>query len=392
MRSHSGNLISAIAFLSETDGKLASHLRGISHRCAKINTSVSEAWAMAFKPGQQLQGGKYTIEKELGRGRFGITYLARDRNSEGVVIKTLNDEILTGQDFDRWQENFVREAFKLARCRHPNIVQVEEPFQEGGLRCIPMEYVDGIDLASRAHNKLPEEDALHYIKQIGEALTVVHSQGLIHRDIKPANIMVRVRNGKSEAVLIDFGLAREFDHELTQTRPEEMAEGFSAPELYSRTAKRGPYTDVYSLAATLYVLLTGKLPTSARDRKLSNISLIPPKDINPQISDRVNQAIIDGMKLDPDARPQNMQAWLNLLELPSVASSSVPKSVDKSSPPDWNKVAAVATLVSVVIGLIAAIPSWMPVMERLFQPSPKPSPTATPNSQVAPSETPVPQK
>ncbi|MCL1465635.1 serine/threonine protein kinase [Argonema galeatum] len=347
---------------------------------------------MAFNPKQQLHGGRYTIEKELGRGRFGITYLARDRNGDGVLIKTLNDALLTGPDFDRWQQNFVKEAFKLARCRHPNIVQAEEPFQEGGLWCIPMEYVDGVDLASRAHNRLPEEDALHYIKQIGEALTVVHSQGLLHRDVKPANIMVRVRNGKSEAVLIDFGLAREFDHELTQTRPEEMAEGFSAPELYSRTAKRGPYTDVYSLAATLYVLLTGKLPTSAIDRKLSNISLIPPKDINPQICDRVNQAIIDGMKLDPDARPQTMQAWLNLLELPSVGSSSVPKSVDKSSPQDWNKVAALAAVIGIVIAVIAAIPGWMPVMERFFQPSPKLSPTATPNSQATPPETPLPQK
>lgn len=88
---------------------------------------------MALALNQQLQKGKYTIERELGRGRFGITYLARNKNGDGVVIKTLNDAVLKPEDFERWQQNFVKEAFKLAQCKHPNIVRAEEPFQEGGL-------------------------------------------------------------------------------------------------------------------------------------------------------------------------------------------------------------------------------------------------------------------
>jgi len=359
---------------------------------------------MALALNQQLQKGKYTIERELGRGRFGITYLARNKNGNGVVIKTLNDAVLKPADFERWQQNFVKEAFKLAQCKHPNIVRAEEPFQEGGLWCIAMEYVEGIDLGSRAQNRLPEEEALNYIRQIGEALTLVHSHGLIHRDVKPANIMVRVRNGKSEAVLIDFGLAREFDHEMTQTRPEEMAEGFSPPELYSRKAKRGAYTDVYSLAATLYVLLTGTIPANARERKLSNERLVPPKDINPEISDRTNRAIIAGMEIEteklpptlqrpfPTQRPQTIQEWLDLLGLTNINSSSLPQPAANSGEPDWNKVAAVAGLVGLLIAAIGAIPGWMSMVKDFFQPIAKPSATTTPQSEVLPTKTPTPKR
>jgi len=339
--------------------------------------------ALALK--QQLQNGKYTIERELGRGRFGITYLARDKNGDGVVIKTLNDAVLPNQpDFDRWQQNFVNEAFKLSQCQHPHIVRAEKPFLENGLWCIAMEYVQGIDLSKRAQIRMPEDEALRYIQQIGEALIVVHDQKLIHRDIKPDNIVVR--GGKPEAVLIDFGLALDFDHDLTRTRLDEIAEGFAAPELYLRSGKRGAFTDIYSLAATLYVLLTGTVPASAKDRKFANARLVPPKKINPQISGRTNRAIIAGMKIETKSRPQTMREWLDLLGLTSVNPHLVTQPATNSGQPDWNKVAAVAGLVGLAIALIAAIPGWMPVIERFFQPTPKTSPTVSPQVQTPPTK------
>jgi serine/threonine protein kinase len=323
--------------------------------------------ALALK--QQLQNGKYTVERELGRGRFGITYLARDKNGDGVAIKTLNDAVLPNQpDFDRWQQNFVNEAFKLSQCQHPHIVRAEKPFLENGLWCIAMEYVQGIDLSKRAQIRMPEDEALRYIQQIGEALIVVHDQKLIHRDIKPDNIVVR--GGKPEAVLIDFGLALDFDHDLTQTREDELAKGFAAPELYLRSGKRGAFTDIYSLAATLYVLLTGTVPASAKERKFANARLVPPKKINPQISDRTNRAIIAGMEIETKSRPQTMREWLDLLGLTSVNPHLVTQPAPKSRKLDpiiiWTAVTAVAT----VLGAIAALMG-------VFKPSLPSSPDAT---------------
>ncbi|OUL24275.1 serine/threonine-protein kinase [Nostoc sp. 106C] len=269
---------------------------------------------MVWASGQQLQGGKYTIEKELGEGGFGITYRARGNNGRFVVIKTLNDKVQRRPDFDKFQQDFVNEAIKLAKCNHPHIVQIDEVIHENTLWCIVMEYIDGENLAHRVEHQgiLPEAEALRYIQQIGEALTVVHNNGLLHRDVKPQNIMLR--GGKSEAVLIDFGIAQEFSQNLTQTHTQMVTDAFSPIEQYDKRAKRGAFTDVYALAATLYSLLTGEIPTMAPIRAIGTL-LEEPKSINPSISERVNQAILKGMEVKPENRPQSIQEWLALAML-----------------------------------------------------------------------------
>lgn len=273
---------------------------------------------MAWVKGDRLQGGKYTIEKELGRGRFGITYLVKNKNGDRLVIKTLNDDLLkslTQQERERLETMFWQEAVKLTLCKHKHIVQVAEPFKEGEHWCLVMEYVDGVSLADRRQQILSEQEALRYIQQIGEALIVVHENRLIHRDVHPGNIFLRVRDGQPEAVLIDFGLALDFDHILTTNRTKETSEGFTPPELYAQSIPSGAYSDIYSLAATLYVLLTGKTPVSALKRKIDNARLVEPKDWNNQVSDRTNRAILTGMRLDPKQRSQSMREWLDLLGL-----------------------------------------------------------------------------
>lgn len=269
---------------------------------------------MAWASGQRLQGSKYTIEQELGLGGFGITYLARDNNGRKVVIKTLKDKVQRRSDFGKFQQDFLNEALRLARCSHSHIVRIDEVIQEGALWGMVMEYVAGEDLASRVEKQgaLPEAEALRYIQQIGEALTVVHNNDLLHRDVKPTNIMLR--SDKSEAVLIDFGIARDFTPNLTQTHTQMLSDGFAPIEQYDKRAKRGAYTDVYALAATLYSLLTGEVPTLAPLRA-AGMSLEPPKQINPSISDRVNQAILKGMEVNAGDRPQSMQEWLALIAM-----------------------------------------------------------------------------
>lgn len=340
---------------------------------------------MALVNGAQLDGGKYTVEEQLGQGRFCITYLVRDSNDERFVIKTLNYDLPSLQnqspaERDRLESKFLSEAIKLERCRHPHIVKVQEIFQQDGQSYLVMEYLSGYSLAQRSQKVMREADALLYIQQIGEALSAVHEQGLIHRDVKPGNIMICDRAGKSEAILIDFGLALDFERDFTTARTQEAAEGYAPPELYSRAAQKGkisPATDVYSLAATLYDLLTGQKPTSAIKLKIDNVRIVPPQELNEQISDSVNQAILAGMKLEPEQRPQSIREWLDLLESINVAEQS---STNSNTPNGnqrninwvviWAAIAAIGTL-------LAGMAGWIPLFQSEPNPSPTPSPTST---------------
>ncbi|CAD5942457.1 bifunctional serine/threonine-protein kinase/formylglycine-generating enzyme family protein [Planktothrix agardhii 1029] len=270
---------------------------------------------MAWQPGTKLYGDRYTIIRKLGEGGFGITYLARNRKGEDIVIKTLLDKILIDADFvefrDKYLRDFKDEATRLAVCRHPHIVEIENVFREGSLPCIAMEYIAGKNLWELVRGKVvfPEAEAVRYIQQIGNALIVVHDKGLLHRDIKPQNIMKR--DGKSEAVLIDFGIAREFIPNVTQTHTLAFTHGFAPIEQYDEQAHRGKYTDVYALSATLYHLLSGKVPNPAFMRNVRD-SLQPLNQVV-NVSNRVHKAVMNGLELRPEDRPQSVSEWLQIL-------------------------------------------------------------------------------
>ncbi|NJR18541.1 MAG: protein kinase [Calothrix sp. CSU_2_0] len=271
---------------------------------------------MVWNPGQALFGGRYIVEGKLGEGGIGITFLVRNQSNQLRVIKTLKEEILNNRSWkphrEKLRQDFRDEAVRLAVCRHPHIVQIENIFDENSLPCMVMEYIEGEDLGKRLRQSgiVSETEALLYIKQIGEALTIIHHKGLLHRDIKPRNIMIR--KGKLEAVLIDFGIAREFIPGVIQRHTVYRTPGFAPPEQYQLEAPRGEYIDVYGLAATLYTLITGVIPTSADDR-IRNVPLEPPLKFNPRISDRVNTAILQGMDMRSQFRPQSVEEWLDLL-------------------------------------------------------------------------------
>ncbi|MBW4498717.1 MAG: protein kinase [Scytonema hyalinum WJT4-NPBG1] len=271
-----------------------------------------------WQPGHQLYQGKYTIEKDLGCGGFGVTYLARDRKFQQVVVKTLNEDVQHHPQFEKLRQDFLNEAIRLAKCsHHPHIVKIIELFEEEGLPCIVMEYVPGKDLAAWVEQRtLGESEAIYYIRQIGEALDAIHRQGFLHRDVKPSNIMIA--DDGSRAVLIDFGIAREYQQGGLTTQIAFISEGYSPIEQHYPTEKQTPYTDVYALAATLYFALTGKKPQKSQLRhynlaQYQTDCLIAPKQINPDISERVNTAILQGMAVKPEARPQTIKAWLDLL-------------------------------------------------------------------------------
>ncbi|MEG4110159.1 serine/threonine-protein kinase [Microcoleus sp. S13_C5] len=277
-----------------------------------------------WSDGQQLDDGKYIIEEYLGGGGFGETYRAQNRHEgKSVAIKTLNLFQQFQPDFAKTQNKFLKEAMSLAKCRHPHIVEVYDIFREGDFNCMVMELIDGIDLAThlKENGRLSEQKALSMIQQLGDTLTCVHKQNLTHRDVKPENIMLRKRG--MEAVLIDFGLARQATLSgKLMTNSSRGTEHYAPIELAEQRSQLGPYTDVYSLAATLYNMLTDNKPIPSPGRKIID-PFIQPKQYDNKISDRVNAAIIKGMELEPQNRPQSVQEWLDLL---------VPKQVVLPSP------------------------------------------------------------
>ena len=276
-----------------------------------------------WTPNQSLKNGRFMIQKVLGGGGFGVTYSAvEQRTGKVFAIKTLNPMHQSQDDFQEKQEKFVNEALRLRGCNHPHIVKVHELIQEEGMWGMVMEYIDGDDLGVYVdqHGQLSEREALRYIDQVGQALEYVHQQGFLHRDIKPNNIILR---GGIEAVLIDFGLAREFTIGKTLSMSNLKTEGYAPVEQYERLGRFGTYTDVYALAATLYSLLTTRTPMPAHFRKDGDSPLKAPKQFNHQISERVNNAILKGMELSAQQRPQTVLEFRKLLGLVSVESSPI---------------------------------------------------------------------
>ncbi|MBE9104114.1 serine/threonine protein kinase [Nostoc cf. edaphicum LEGE 07299] len=263
--------------------------------------------------GTILQDGKYTLIQEIGRGGFGITFKARHHYlGHEVVMKTINERLRQHPDFAKFERQFQDEARRLATCIHPNIVRVSDFFVEAGLPYMVMEYIPGETLGDAfvlPGITLPEATAIHYIRQIGAALQVVHNNGLLHRDVKPDNIILR--QGTQEVILIDFGIAREFNGGVRQTHTGLVSEGYSPIEQYMTQAARTPATDVYGLAATLYALLTAQVPMPAllRDRE----QMPSPRELQPHLSAAVNQAVMRGMAVESRFRPATVAEWLQLL-------------------------------------------------------------------------------
>jgi formylglycine-generating enzyme required for sulfatase activity/tRNA A-37 threonylcarbamoyl transferase component Bud32 len=270
---------------------------------------------MLWTPGKELQKG-YRIESILGQGGFGIAYKATHLQlNHQVVIKTPNSDLQNDPEYPKFIERFKKEGQILARLgsnHNPAIVRVSDLFEEEGIYCLVMDLIVGESLWDIVQKKgaLSEEKALPIIRQIGEALIIVHQAGIIHRDAHPGNILLR-NNGA--AVLIDFGIAAEILPTGCVNSSMHPAHQVFAPYEQFVEGSGKPSVDVYCLASSLYYVITGKLPTPALKRKLGNASLDAPKQLV-RISDRVNNAILKGMALEPQNRPQTMQEFVLLLQ------------------------------------------------------------------------------
>jgi tRNA A-37 threonylcarbamoyl transferase component Bud32 len=280
---------------------------------------------MVLEKGDSLQSGKYQIVRQLGGGGFGLTYLAEDSALQRqVVIKTPNRVFQQDQEYQKFINRFQREGQVLAKISHPSVVRVLEYFEEQGMPCLVMDYVQGETLNEyiRRQGPLTQNEALQCFRQLAAALQQIHQADLIHCDIHPGNIILRQ---VSEPVLIDFGSTKSLQpstRTVTTTVndfvPYEQGHGQEKPK---------PTLDIYSLAATLYLAVTGRKPMSAMNRKLYGTALQAPKEHQAELSDWLSQAILKGMALESKDRPQSMQAWIGLLHPPQP--QRPPPSVEK---------------------------------------------------------------
>ncbi|MEG3889418.1 serine/threonine-protein kinase [Microcoleus sp. Z1_A1] len=280
---------------------------------------------MLWTPGQILKTRPFRIDTILGMGGFGMTYKATHLQlNYQIVLKTPNLSLQNDPEYANFVRRFIREGQILAKfCQnaHPGIVRISDLFEEKGLHCLVRDLIVGQSLFDtvRQRGRLPDTEAVAIIRQIGEALSDVHQAGIVHRDAHPGNIMLRP-NG--QAVLIDFGLASELMPTIISSRhPHNPA--FAPWEQHIEGSGK-PTVDIYTLAASLYYAVTGKVPTASLNRHFRNEALPPAKDFG--VKDWVSLAIEKGMASEAEKRPQSMQDWLSYLREPipqTIASVSV---------------------------------------------------------------------
>lgn len=335
--------------------------------------------ATELPTGSLLQGDRYRIERFLGQGGFGITYLGHDsvlgrtvaikeffmlgsvRHTSQVSPPTsLGAEALTEA-----KQRFIEEARTLAGLQHPGIVRVLDVFEGNNTAYMVMDYIQGPTLGSLiGGGPLEAVQVAELARGLGEALEVVHQAGLLHRDIKPDNVLLA---GGIRPVLVDFGSARTFAEGQTVRHTRMVTPGYAPPEQYASSAKFGPYTDIYSLAATLYHCLTGRIPPPATDRMMGNE--LPP--LPSGIPEGLGSAITHGLSIRSDERPQTIASFLGLLQgdappVPAPVPKPVPTEKPSAAPRPRRRLGwlwALLTLLVLLGGGYASLP-------YLIQPSP----------------------
>jgi formylglycine-generating enzyme required for sulfatase activity/serine/threonine protein kinase len=291
----------------------------------------------------------YRIERVLGQGGFGITYLATDvKLMRQVALKeyypreyavrdgTLNIRA-TGDQEDRetfeWGlTRFLEEAQLLARFEHPNIIAVRRFFEANGTAYLVMDYSDGKPLHEiiKTGGPISEKQLERILYPLLAGLEQVHRTGFLHRDIKPANLYIR---DDGSPVLLDFGAARRATPEHNQGVTTLVADGYSPVEQYDANGTQGPYTDIYGLGATLYRAVTGDKPQAASGRILNDTLVPAAKKAQGRYAENLLLAIDAAIAVRPENRPQTIAQWREILARPVIANAKISPSRDKADSP-----------------------------------------------------------
>ncbi len=248
--------------------------------------------------------GRYRVLRIVGRGGLGTVYQVADTVYGANTIFALKELADTNPGA---RKQFELESRWLRELNHDSIPKVRERFEWGGRDYLVMDFVDGENLEQylrRTGRPLPEAQAVRWMLPVCDALHYLHTRTppLLHRDIKPDNIIV---TPGGHPVLVDFGIAKAHLPGMNQTVTfvrKAGTEGYAPPEQYAANGMTGPWSDVYALGATLYQLLTGRVPRTAVDRITEMTPMPRPRDLAPNISPLTDQAIMRALDLKPAAR------------------------------------------------------------------------------------------
>lgn len=293
-------------------------------------------------PGMTLHH-RYNIMRLLGQGGMGAVYLAEDNRLPGrlcAIKENLPDPNASPHELTQVREQFKKEARVLARLDHPNLPKVSDFFSESGREYLVMDYVEGEDLESaqqRVGGPLPEKPVLLWTQQVLEALDSLHHQQpspIIHRDIKPANIRL---TPQGKVKLVDFGLVKLLD--LSNPRTKTIQRGLGTPEYapLEQYASGRDHTDgrsdIYSLGATMYHLLTNVAPPDVHQRLMNPALLVPPRQRNPQISANTERVVLRAMEIHANQRYQNAKEMKQELTGQAVPPIPIVPPVPSAPPP-----------------------------------------------------------
>jgi eukaryotic-like serine/threonine-protein kinase len=265
---------------------------------------------------------RYKITKIVGQGGMGSIYQAEDLRLPGrlCAMKEIQPELGAAPEAQQQaQEQFLQEASILARLDHPNLPKVSDFFQQDDRAYLVMDFVPGKDLREVIFDTwgkgepLAEAQVLNWAEQIVDALDYLHTHEppVLHRDIKPANLKLTPTN---RIKLVDFGLVKLMNQDDARTITVVQGRGtvlYTPLEQYGDdSGHTDPRSDIYALGATLYHLLTGQAPPSAKARFLNPGRLHPPRQVNRQLGKAVSEAILWAMEMHPDHRPETARQFL----------------------------------------------------------------------------------
>jgi serine/threonine protein kinase len=280
-----------------------------------------------LEPGKTLRG-RYKIQELVGQGGMGAVYRADDLRLSGrvcavkEVLPTLSENSVSKQELEQLTEQFRIEASTLARLDHANLPKVSDYFSIGGREYLVMDFVEGKDLqeilleTQRRGELLRESQVLTWATQLLDALEYMHSQDppVVHRDIKPSNIKVTPRG---VVKLVDFGLVKVLQSNDSRTVTVVQGRGtvaYTPLEQYgSDTGFTDHRSDIYAMGATFYHLLCGQPPADAKQRFLRPGLLTAMRQINPNVSPRVERAIFRALSMHPNERPNSAREFRDML-------------------------------------------------------------------------------
>ncbi len=268
---------------------------------------------LSLVPGTTI-GGHYVIGSLINRGGFGAVYRGIDTSAgrRPCAIKETYDVTPAAR------RQALMEAAILFTINSSHLPQVYDAFEDNGRFYLVMQLIEGQNLLEISHQRATrcsEQEVLHWLLPITGVLNELHSRhpAVMHRDIKPGNIII---TPDQTAVLVDFGLTKLYDPDSdTQTNVRAVSEGFSPVEQYF--GKTCPQSDIYSLAATIYFMLTGHVPPTSVQRSVHD-TLIPPRKLNPRISPHVEQALLTALALNADYRYASMRDFARALQSPQL--------------------------------------------------------------------------